>query len=261
MKYFETRRRFNEAISEMRNSFRSDMGRSRDLMPYLEGSFEDMYAEFESMATGSPDQAGQTETLRESQESGLAEIEALAERLDELLGGSPSGLSEEALQQLSALGDRQNQLGQDTGEFERKLGDALKKLPFLSPATPEMAGQAGKSMKKASDQLQGGDKPGAMGSESRALEGLSGIAKEFRQARKKMQSSMSGQSGFRMVGRPGGHGSQGQEVDRSRVEIPEEMEARELKGFREDVLKAMRDGRYPKDYEKDVETYYEKLIK
>jgi hypothetical protein len=53
----------------------------------------------------------------------------------------------------------------------------------------------------------------------------------------------------------------GREVDRSRVEIPKEAEARELKAFREEVLKAMRRGQYPKDYEEDVEKYYERLIR
>jgi hypothetical protein len=66
--------------------------------------------------------------------------------------------------------------------------------------------------------------------------------------------------GFQIVGSPSNR-SGGRDVDRSPVEIPKEMEARELRAFRDDVLKAMRSGRYPKDYEKEVERYYERLIR
>jgi hypothetical protein len=45
------------------------------------------------------------------------------------------------------------------------------------------------------------------------------------------------------------------------VEIPKVMEARELRAFREEGLKAMRSGRYPKDYEEEVERYFERLIR
>ena len=60
-------------------------------------------------------------------------------------------------------------------------------------------------------------------------------------------------------GRGGGRG--GQDVDRSRVEIPAEAEARQWRAFREEVLKAMREGNYPEEYEREVERYYERLIR
>ena len=70
---------------------------------------------------------------------------------------------------------------------------------------------------------------------------------------------------YRKHGREGqgqSHGrGNGRDVDRSRVEIPAEAEARQWRAFREDVLKVMREGRYPEEYEREVERYYERLIR
>lgn len=259
LEYFEKRRRFNEALSETRQNLRSDPARSQDMIPYLEGAYRDVYAEFNARSEEASESVKQN--LKQGEAAGQKQIEAFREELEGLFGKSSSEISEEVRRQLAGLGEKQQGLEEKTGEFGSKLRKTLKNLPFLPPNVPGMADQAQDAMGEASGQLKAADRPGALQSENRALEGLSGIARELQQAKKKMQGGASGESGFRMVQKPGGPGSQGQDVDRSHVEIPEEMEARELKGFREDVMRAMREGKYPRNYEKDVESYYEQLIK
>jgi hypothetical protein len=105
-----------------------------------------------------------------------------------------------------------------------------------------------------------GDPFGAVPQQGRALEQLAELGQQLQGARQQMMEGMQGQ-GMQMMRSPGQRPGGGQDVDRSRVDIPREREARELRAFREEVLRAMRDGRYPEEYREDVERYYEGLIR
>jgi hypothetical protein len=150
-------------------------------------------------------------------------------------------------------------MGERTGDLAERLEDLARRTPLLGPGLPERARASRRAMEGAREKLGEGDAFGALPPEGDALEGLSEIARGLQGARRQMQQAR-GRAGFLTVPSPGPGGG-GRDVDRGRVEIPKEAEARELKAFREEVLKAMRRSRYPRDYEEEVEKYYERLIR
>lgn len=165
----------------------------------------------------------------------------------------------QAAKELSA---QESELSGKTGGLQRKLRSASERLSFLGGGAAEKAEAARSEMDSAAGGLEGGDMPGAAGSERGAIERLSEAAGELQKASMAMSMAMGGGGGKFRLFKPGQEGEgEGMGVKRGHVEIPAEAEMRELRGFRERVMKAMREGKYPKGYESEVESYYKRLIK
>lgn len=257
--FFEPRSRMNAAMAEIRKQLRTDPARAREAAGALEQAFNDNYRNMESLLNDQGKRK-QAESYRANANKDITELKS---DLDALLAGGETPMPEESRKNLGNLAQEQGSLGDRTGEFSKELGKLLRNIPFTKSDMPGKAMEAKTSMKSSSSKLESGAPQGAMPHETAAMEKLSEVARDLESARREMEQTMQGQGsgGFRMLGKPGGQGEGGREVDRGRVEIPEEAEARELKGFREEVLKAMQSPGYPKDYESEVEEYYERLIK
>jgi len=256
-RFMEARTRMNAAVNEIRRRYRNDPNAAREAVGALENGFEDFAGELERVLGDDPNQ----EKARPLKEAVSGEIAELRAEFDRVLSPGARPPDPETARKSGELAERQGANAGRTGEFSRKLGETLRNLPLLPPDLDGEARRAGEAMDRSAGELAGGRPGGSLPHQSDALERLSEVAGRLQSARRRLQQGMSRGNGLQMVRGPGRGPGQGSEVDRSRVEIPREAEARELKGFREEVLKAMRSGPYPKDYESDVESYYEGLIK
>ncbi len=248
--------RTRSGVAELRAALREDLGRAREQAAALEDAFAGLAEGVQGMLA-EPDPRRPAAESRAEQ--GRAELAALRRDLEALSGRRLEGLTEQERQQLAQLGEREQGLGERAEGVAERLEELGRQIPLLGPGLPQRARSARASMGEAGGQLGQGDPFGATPPESQALEELSEISRQLQGARQQMQQGM-GQSGFQ-ISRSRGRSGGGREVDRSPVEIPQEMEARELRAFREDVLRAMQSGRYPKEYEAEVERYYERLIR
>jgi hypothetical protein len=185
-------------------------------------------------------------------EKALSEIE---KDIDSVLDSRKEYLPEGAKGQMKDLEGKEKTLSELIGEMESELSELQKKSPFVPGELPGLAGEAKKASGEAGKKLGEGDPFGSMPGQSGAIEKLSELAKSMEDAGEGMGREMEGSGGRGK--KPGG----GRDVDKSRVEIPGEKDAAEWKRFREEVLKEMRGGKFPKGYEEEVERYYERLIK
>ena len=253
---FESSRRVSSAVSEVRQALREDLGRARSGADALGEAFESLRQQV--MRQMEPTE-GRREVANRYAEAGRREIEALRQDLGGLDQLRMRALGPREQQALRELAGDERMLGERTGKLAERLEDLARRTPFLGPGLPERARSSEGFMGGAGEKLRQSDAFGALSPEGKALEGLSEISRELQGARRQMQQAR-GRGGFQTIPSPRTPGG-GREVDRSRVEIPKEVEARELKAFREEVLKAMRRGQYPKNYEEEVEKYYERLIR
>ncbi|HSH71297.1 MAG TPA: hypothetical protein VK997_15350, partial [Deferrisomatales bacterium] len=257
LQLLEARRRVGAAANEVRNGLREDLGQARQGAAALEQSVGELAQGVERMVGAEP---GRRQAL--DQARGVAEenLEALLAELDALGNRRLEGLEPGDRDQLEAQGQRQEQLGDRAGELAERLQQLSEQTPLLGGEAAEGARGAEGSMRGAGGSLGQGDPFGAVPQQGRALEQLAELSQRLQGARQQMQQGMQGQ-GMQMLRSPGQRPGGGQDVDRSRVDIPREMEARELREFREQVLRAMRGGRYPEEYREDVKRYYEGLIR
>lgn len=255
---FEASNRVNSALSEVRRALRSDLGAVRGGAQSVEESFAGLADEATRDAAAGD---GRAEAADRYEQAARREVQGLLDDLDALDRRRQGALGPREAQQVRGLRSEQDRLGERTGNLAGELEELTRKTPLASPGLPGKARGAQSSMGQAGERLGQGNPFGAVSPEGQALEGLSDLAKELAGARRQMRQGQQGGQGFQMVRQPGGSGEQGREVDRSHVEIPKEAEAQELKAFREEVLKAMRRREYPKNYEDEVERYYERLIR
>jgi hypothetical protein len=256
LRLLESRQRVGAAIAEVREALREDLGRTREGARALGEAVEDLAA---SALGGLDAQDPRTRLVEENAGAARREVEGLLQDLDALAGRRREGLRPQDAQALGELGEREGELGERTGAVGDRLEGLARRSPFVDPGLPGRARAAQQAMGEAGERLGQGDPFGAVPPETRALEELAELGRGLEGARRQMGEGQTGQ-GLQVVRRPGQRPGQGQDVDRSPVEIPREMEARELRAFREEVLRAMQ-GRYPRDYEEEVERYYERLIR
>jgi hypothetical protein len=248
--------RVEQGIKEVRKALKEDLGRAREVTPILGEAVQELRDRVgEQLGEDDPKQ----ETADRHADLAKREIQGLLDDLDQLGRRRLQAVNSEEAGRLQGLSQREGGLAERTGGVAERLQNLARENPFLDPSLPKSAGSAQEAMGEAGNNLGRGDPFGAVPPETRALENLSELARKLQGARGQMGQGSPGQ-GFQIVRSPSGRGG-GRDVDRSPVEIPKEMEARELRAFREEVLKAMRSGRYPKDYEKEVERYYERLIR
>jgi hypothetical protein len=257
LELFEAGRRQRAALGEVRKALRDDLARAREAALTLDETVEALQDRVsEQLHEDDPRQ----EVANRHAEAAQQEIQGLLQDLDELLGSRLAGLKAGEAQQLGGLGESERGLAERTDAVAQRLRELTQRLPFLDPEMPGKAGSARDAMGEAAGELGRGNPFGAIPPETRALEDLADLAGKLEGARGQMQGGEGGPN-FQIVRSPGNRSGGGRGVDRSPVEIPKEMEARELRAFREEVLKAMRSGRYPKDYEEEVERYFERLIR
>ncbi|MEW6486549.1 MAG: DUF4175 family protein, partial [Thermodesulfobacteriota bacterium] len=256
LRLLESRQRVGAAVAEVREALREDLGRTREGARALGEAMEDLRAG----ALGSLDaQDPRARQVEENAGAARREVEGLLQDLDALAGRRLEGLRPQDAQALGELGEREGELGERTGAVGDRLEGLARRSPFVDPGLPGRARAAQQAMGEAGERLGQGDPFGAVPPETRALEELAELGRRLEGARRQTGEGQPGQ-GLQVMRRPGQRPGQGQDVDRSPVEIPREMEARELRAFREEVLRAMQ-GRYPRDYEEEVERYYERLIR
>jgi hypothetical protein len=253
---FQSSQRVDAAVAEVRQGLRQDLGKARSGAGALDEALRGLSGEVSRQLE--PQDPRQELAGRYGAEA-HRELDALRRDLEAVDRLRLRGVGPKEQQALRRLGSEQRNLGDRTEGLAEKLAELMRKSPFAGSELPEKARASRRAMGGAGEKLGEADPFAAVPPENEALEGLSELAKELGGARQQMQQGK-GSGGFRAM--PRGRGATGgREVDRSRVEIPREAEAKELKSFREEVLKAMRRGRYPKDYEAEVEHYYERLIR
>ncbi len=257
-------RDLEDAISRVAQEARMIEEKVRELQDEVMGLIDDEGEGAKTDAEESKHQAKQQakkrdDITRNADEAAKAARE-IAEDIESLLADRTESLDQLSREQLDNLSGDQAQLGEMIGEIESELTELAGQSPMIGPGLGGKAGEARQSSGKAQGRLGQHDPFGAMPQESSVLESLAQLSGEMEQSMKNMQGQKPGGQKPSMM-RRGQRGRNGRDVDRSRVEIPGEAEARALKAFREDVLKAMREGRYPKEYKREIERYYEGLIR
>ncbi|RMG88898.1 MAG: DUF4175 family protein [Candidatus Dadabacteria bacterium] len=256
LELFERERAVSGAAEELRRALAEDWAAGRAALESLdeavEGLREAVEARLADEDPARPRVGRLAETARENLEAIRAELEGLAgERL--------RAVTPEERERLAEMAGRQEALRGRATELAERLEGVGRQTPLLDPGAAEGVRAAGEKMGQARGRLGEGDPFGAVPPQVGALEDLAGAARRLREARNRMMQAMEG-PGFSLLRRPGGRGG-GRDVDRSPVEIPRESQAEELRAFREEVLRAMREGRPPPGYEREVEGYYERLIR
>jgi hypothetical protein len=257
LQMLESRRRVGAAANEVRSGLREDLAQVRQGAEALGQAMEDLAQGVEQMVGEEP---GRRQALEQSRARAGENLEALLAELDALGNRRLEGVGPADREQLEGQGGRQGELADRAGELAERLQQFAEQTPLLGNEAERGARGAQGSMQGAGGSLGQGDPFGAVPQQGRALEQLAELNQRLQGARQQMQEGMQGQ-GMQMMRSPGQRPGGGQDVDRSRVDIPREMEARELREFREQVLRAMREGRYPEAYREDVERYYEGLIR
>ena len=180
------------------------------------------------------------EAGRTAKQAGKAAGE-IAEALKELQPEPGEMMSPEDRQKMADLAGKQ-------GEAQKKLGEAGQQMKEMGPM-PGMEGLqqllegAGQSMEQAEQRLSEQRPGAAQRSEESALDSLD-------RARKRIQQMMKPQRG----------GGPGMGLSHERAEIPKAEDYQVPAEFREEVLKAMREGA-PKRFEGMIQRYYEELIR
>lgn len=200
--------------------------------------------------------------------------QALNEELDKLSGPGSQALSPSQESQMKGLAGKQAQLRQETVELQETLSSFSKLTPFINPEMIDNLGEAQNQMGTATKNL-GANQPGkALLPEREALYRLE-------QAQQGMQQGMQQMAAMQQMGamsmpqfamRPGGMlpnfqllnpntspntgGRMGSSIED--IEIPSGEDFQVPKEFREELLKAMKEGT-PQLYEDLVKDYYKQL--
>jgi len=260
LKVMDAARRTRDNVRETRRTLRQEFGRARAQVESLLESIDDLREEAMSGAEdGDPRKASAEQAGKVASQQGRA----ILDDLDALAKKAGEKMSEETKKTLESLAQKQQELAERTGQAAEKLQQLGGKMPMLGPGPAQKTGGAKKSMQGAGSKLGGRNPGGSIPGQTQALEKLAEVSQELRDAQQKMQEG-SGSGGMSQMGQPrrqrnGGKG--GRDIDRGPVEIPKETEARELRAFRDEVLKAMQEGEYPTEYEDEVKRYYERLIR
>jgi hypothetical protein len=241
-----------DGVRQTRQSLRDSLGEALDAARRLEDAVKRHGGMVGVLLAEAPAERRKAE---ESANLGAKAAEAVARDIESLLESRKERLDPLERRKLAELGGEEERLGREIEDIGAKLGDLAKKTPVIGPGLEEAAREGAREARGAGTKLGQGDPFAALPGERRVVEKLSEISQELGQ----LGQQLSERPGGRGERAPGGRG--GREIDKSRVEIPAETEAREWRAFREEVLRAMRERDYPKEYEKEVERYYERLIR
>lgn len=203
-----------------------------------------------------PEAAAEIQRLKNEARANLGEV---AKDLETLLGSRKDRLGEKEKAQVGKLASEQGKLSGDIDKIGSQLEKLAAESPFVDPGAGRKAGSAGKASKAAGKSLGEGNPFTATPSQMETIEKLSELSSDLEKMRENQGGSRKG-GRLRGKERPRHQGGK-QEVDRSRVEIPGESDSAALKKLREEVMKTMREGRYPEGYREELKRYFEGLIK
>ncbi|HWP48841.1 MAG TPA: DUF4175 family protein [Candidatus Limnocylindrales bacterium] len=203
--------------------------------------------------------------------------QALNEELDRLGGVEGQAMSPSQESQMKGLASKQGQLQQDTGELKEKLANLSKLTPFLSPDIADNLGEAQDQMGSAKEKLGNKEAGKALLPEREALYRLEQAQQGLQQGMQQMATmqQMGGMAMPQFAMRPGmqpgnfpnfqfpnpntapnSGGIMGSSTED--IEIPSGADFQVPKEFREELLKAMKEG-IPQPYEDLVKDYYKQL--
>lgn len=208
-----------------------------------------------------------TEAETAAKELGKARpmVEEVFRDIEQLMPDPDELLSPEERQEMSRLADRQKGIRQRTESLQEQLEKLSEQLPIVGEGTKEVLGEAQQAMGETERGLGKGDAPGALGDHQRAMDALG----RLREALQKMGERGQGQGGggvplpFGPEGAPGQEDQSGQGNDPTileKVEIPKPEQYKAPAEFREDILKAAKQGT-AEAYKEAVRRYYEEIVK
>lgn len=173
--------------------------------------------------------------------------EDLAESLREILPDPQELLNRPEQREMERIGSRQGRLRERLGQMRRSMGPLGEEQPGLHGQLEKLLDEAEQSMDGASQQLGKLNPSLAEENQRSALEKLAEAGEQLDRAAKPQQ-------------KPGDGDGAGSGDHRKRVEIPQADDYRVPVEFREELLKAMKEGTPPL-YRELVEKYYESLIR
>jgi hypothetical protein len=171
--------------------------------------------------------------------------------LEKLLPRASESLSDAERQRLGGLARRQRGIKERAGRLKRKLEEVGEQAPLFGDDAKKSLDEAHEQMGQAEAELGRSRPREALGREERAAEALGRLKDQLQQA-------MKPQGGERGQGE--GEGDRREAASREKVRIPGAEEHRSPKEFREDLLKAMKQGA-PGPYRDLVRRYYEELVR
>ncbi len=185
--------------------------------------------------------------------------------MEKLMPPPESLLSKEERQQLDRQREKQGALKEQADKVGEQLEKLGQMLPIVGPEMQQNVGEASGAMSQAEGQLQGGDAPGALNQQRRAMDALQRLKQELE--KQGQQGKGSGGRGvplpFGQPQQPNGSGEEGGDGDRfepQKVEIPKPGQTSAPAEFRQDILDAAKQGTV-EDYKEAVRRYYEELVK
>ncbi|MCI0527111.1 MAG: DUF4175 domain-containing protein, partial [Nitrospira sp.] len=200
--------------------------------------------------------------------------QALNNELSKLGGAENQALSPSQESQMKGLAGKQGQLQQETGQLKEKFSNFAKVTPFLNPEMADNLGEAQNQMGTATEKLGNKQAGKALLPEREALYRLEQAQQGMQQAMQQMAAmqQMGGMAMPQFAMRPGGMfpnfqlmnpntspntgGRMGNSIED--IEIPSGEDFQVPKEFREEILKAMKEGT-PQLYEDLVKDYYKQL--
>ena len=194
------------------------------------------------------------EAHEQARGAGRSMKEAVRE-LERMIPKAQNRLSSEERGKLEQLGKRQRGLRERTGRLKRRLEEMGEDAPFFGDEAKQSLEKAHEEMAQAEGKLGRGAPREASQHEQGAAESLGRLKDQLQQAMKQGAS-------------PGGGGQkdgqekegEGQNMSREPVVIPGAEEHKAPKEFREDLLKAMKQG-VPGPYRDLVRRYYEEIVR
>jgi len=204
--------------------------------------------------------------------------QALNTELDKLGSAESQALNPSQEAQMKGLSGKQGQLQQETGELKEKLAGLAKMTPFISPEIVDNLDGAQNQMGAAQEKLGNKEAGKALLPEREALYHLEQAQQGLQQGMQQMAAmqQMGGMAMPQFAMRPGmqpggmfpnfqfpnpntspnSGGIMGSSIED--IEIPSGADFQVPKEFREELLKAMKEG-VPQPYEDLVKDYYKQL--
>jgi hypothetical protein len=191
----------------------------------------------------------------EAQESARHALKSAREAvrdLERLLPRAGDRLSDAERRRLGELGRRQRALRERTGKLRRRLDSLGEEAPVFGDDAKQSLGEAHEQMSQAETQLGRGRPKRASRHEQGAADSLGRLKDQLQQA---MQQGASQGASKEKDGE-----GEGRSRSAEPVKIPGADEHQTPKEFREDLLKAMKQG-VPGPYRDLVRRYYEELVR
>jgi hypothetical protein len=210
-------------------------------------------------------QSPETETAAKELGKARPLVEDVYKDIEKLMPKPEELLSKEERSELERLAQREQGIRQRTQQAQSQLDKLAEQLPIVGEGTKELLQEAHDAMGEVESGLGTGDSPGALGDHQRAMDAL----EKLRDALEKMGQKGSGGGGGgvplpfgpeRGGSEEGGQDQGNDPRTMEKVEIPKPEQYKAPAEFREDILKAAKQGT-AEAYKEAVRRYYEEIVK